>query len=301
MTDPLTDPLATSGIVVVDKPAGMTSHDVVARLRRAFGTRKVGHAGTLDPMATGVLVAGIERGTKLLAHLVAHDKVYAATIRLGAATTTDDADGEATSTAFAADLDRAALREAVNRLTGDIMQVPATVSAIKVGGRRAHELAREGVQVDLPARPVTVFTFEVLDVRRAAPYLDVDVRVHCSSGTYIRSLARDLGADLGVGGHLTALRREKVGSFTLDDAQQLPHLDEQPTLSLSLDEALSRSWPVLPVTSEEYEALAMGKWLEPRGLSGVHAAVGPDGRAVALVKEKGARLATVFVARPSTL
>ncbi|SDR93992.1 tRNA pseudouridine(55) synthase TruB [Corynebacterium timonense] len=297
----MTDPLASSGIVVVDKPAGMTSHDVVARLRRSFHTRKVGHAGTLDPMATGVLVLGIERGTKLLAHLVAHDKVYAATIRLGASTTTDDAEGEVTSTAGAADVSEAAVRAGIARLSGEIMQVPASVSAIKIGGRRAHELARAGLEVDIPARPVTIYSFDVRDIRRAAPYLDVDVRVHCSSGTYIRSLARDLGADLGVGGHLTALRREAVGSFTLDDAHGLPHLDEQPTLSLTLDEALARAWPVMPVTQDEYEALAMGKWLEPRGLTGVHAAVGPDGRAVALVKEKGARLVTVFVARPSTL
>ena len=297
----MTDPLSRSGIVVVDKPAGMTSHDVVARLRRFFGTRKVGHAGTLDPMATGVLVAGIERGTKLLAHLVAHDKVYAATIRLGASTTTDDAEGEVTATADAGGVTEEAVRGGVGKLTGAIMQVPSTVSAIKVGGRRAHELAREGVEVELPARPVTVHSFDILGFRREEGFLDVDMRVHCSSGTYIRSLARDLGADLGVGGHLTALRRERVGSFTLDDAQPLPHLEEHPCLSLTLDEALARAWPVLEVTAAEYEALAMGKWLEPRGLRGVHAAVGPDGRAVALIKEQGKRLATVFVARPSTL
>lgn len=297
----MTDPLATSGIVVVDKPAGMTSHDVVARLRRIFGTRKVGHAGTLDPMATGVLVAGIERGTKLLAHLVAHDKVYAATIRLGAATTTDDAEGEVVSAADAAAVSEEAVQRGVDTLTGDIMQVPAKVSAIKVGGRRAHELAREGVEVELPARPVTVHSFDILGAHREGSFLDVDVRVHCSSGTYIRSLARDLGADLGVGGHLTALRRERVGSFTLDDAHELPHLEKHPALSLNLDQAVTRAWPTLEVTAEEYAALAMGKWLEPRGLRGVHVAVGPDGRAVALVKEQGKRLATVFVARPSTL
>ncbi|WP_115684444.1 tRNA pseudouridine(55) synthase TruB [Corynebacterium senegalense] len=297
----MTDPLSRSGIVVVDKPVGMTSHDVVARLRRFFGTRKVGHAGTLDPMATGVLVAGIERGTKLLAHLVAHDKVYAATIRLGASTTTDDAEGGVTATADAGGVTEEAVRGGVGKLTGEIMQVPSTVSAIKVGGRRAHELAREGVEVELPARPVTVHSFDILGFRREDGFLDVDVRVHCSSGTYIRSLARDLGADLGVGGHLTALRRETVGSFTLDDAQPLPHLEEHPRLSLTLDEALTRAWPVLEVTAAEYEALAMGKWLEPRGLRGVHAAVGPDGRAAALIKEQGKRLATVFVARPSTL
>ncbi|SDL79077.1 tRNA pseudouridine synthase B [Corynebacterium mycetoides] len=295
------DPLATSGIVVVDKPAGMTSHDVVARLRRSFGTRKVGHAGTLDPMATGVLVAGIERGTKLLAHLVAEDKVYSTTIRLGQTTTTDDAEGEILATADASRISDADIRAGIAGLTGEIMQVPSSVSAIKVGGRRAHELVRAGEAVDLPARPVTVFSFEVAQVRREAGFVDVDARVHCSKGTYIRSLARDLGEALQVGGHLTALRREAVGAFTLADATPLAALETSPALSLTLDDALTRAWPVLPVTAEEYDALAMGKWLAPRGLKGVHAAVGPDGRAVALVKEQGKRLATVFVARPSTL
>ena len=296
-----TDPLASSGIVVVDKPAGMTSHDVVARLRRIFGTRKVGHAGTLDPMATGVLVAGIERGTKLLAHLVADDKTYATTIRLGVRTTTDDAEGEVVAEVNASTISDEAIMEQVTALTGDIMQVPATVSAIKIDGKRAYELTRDGVEVDIPARPVTVFSFEVSDIRRGERYIDVDARVRCSSGTYIRSLARDMGAALGVGGHLTALRRESSGPFSIDHARTLEQLEDKPGLSLSLDEALTTAWPVFPVTAEEYADLAMGKWLAPRGLRGVHAAVGPDGRAVALVREKGSRLSTTFVARPSTL
>lgn len=295
------DPLSTSGIVVVDKPAGMTSHDVVARLRRFFGTRKVGHAGTLDPMATGVLVAGIERGTKLLAHLVADDKVYSTTIRLGAVTTTDDAEGEVVSQADASALTDEAIMAEVATLTGDIMQVPSKVSAIKIDGKRAHELVREGKEVVIPARPVTVFSFDVSSIRREGSFIDLDARVHCSSGTYIRSLARDMGEALGVGGHLTALRREASGPFTLAHARTLDEFEESAELSLSLDEALTAAWPVLEVTADEYAALAMGKWLEPRGLKGVHAAVGPDGRAVALVKEKGSRLSTIFVARPSTL
>ena len=297
----MNDPLATSGIVVVDKPAGMTSHDVVARLRRFFGTRKVGHAGTLDPMATGVLVAGIERGTKLLAHLVAEDKVYETTIRLGASTTTDDAEGATVDTHDASGVTDEAIRAEVAKLTGTIMQVPSKVSAIKIDGRRAHELVRAGEEVDIPAREVTIHAFDLGEIRRDGEFVDVDARVHCSSGTYIRSLGRDLGAALGVGGHLIALRRSRVGSFSLTDARTLEQLEDSAELSLNLDEALVRAWPVLDVTAEEYDALAMGKWLEPRGLKGVHAAVGPDGRAVALVKEKGKRLATVFVARPSTL
>lgn len=279
----------------------MTSHDVVARLRRIFGTRKVGHAGTLDPMATGVLVAGIERGTKLLAHLVADDKVYSATIRLGAATNTDDAEGEVVAEPGAAHITDDQIMAQVTALTGEIMQVPAKVSAIKIGGKRAHELVREGKEVEIPPRPLTVFNFAVSAIRREGDFVDVDARVHCSSGTYIRSLARDMGEALGVGGHLTALRREASGPFTLAHARTLDELEDNAALSLTLDEALTAAWPTLEVSADEYAALAMGKWLAPRGLTGVHAAVGPDGRAVALVKEKGSRLSTTFVARPSTL
>lgn len=297
----MNDALSGSGLVIVDKPAGMTSHDVVSRLRRIFGTKKVGHAGTLDPMATGVLVLGIERGTRFLAHLVTATKTYEATIRLGAATTTDDAEGEVLSSSPATDLNPEGISAGVEKLSGEIMQRPASVSAIKINGKRAHELVREGQQVEIPARPVTVHSFEILAQRQEGNFHDLDVRVHCSSGTYIRSLARDLGEDLGVGGHLTALRRTELGPFTLDDALTLEQLAEDPRLSLSLDESLTRNFPVLQVTTEEGEALAMGKWLAPRGLEGVHAAVTPEGKAVALIKEKGKRLSTVFVARPSTL
>lgn len=297
----MTDALASSGLVVVDKPAGMTSHDVVARLRRIFSTRRVGHAGTLDPMATGVLVVGIERGTKFLAHLVATTKSYDATIRLGAATTTDDAEGEVLSEMGAASISNDDVLAGMAALTGDIMQRPASVSAIKIDGKRAHERVRAGEDIEIPARPVTVSRFEALAYRRPDHYLDIDVTVDCSSGTYIRSLARDLGESLGVGGHLTALRRTAVGPFLLADALTLDELEATPRLSLSLDDALARSYPVLPVTDEEAAALAMGKWLEPRGLDGTHAAVAPDGRSIALIREKGKRLATVFVARPSTM
>lgn len=297
----MSDVLAHSGIVVVDKPAGMSSHDVVAKLRRAFGTRKVGHAGTLDPMATGVLVAGIERGTKFLAHLVAETKTYDATIRLGMSTTTDDAEGEELSRTPAALIDATRIASEIEKLTGDIMQRPSSVSAIKIDGKRAYDRVRAGEDVTLPERPVTVFSFDVLDLRREGEFTDLDVRVHCSSGTYIRSLARDLGDALGVGGHLTALRRSAVGPFTLEHARTLEQLEADPSFSLTLDQALALSYPTLAVTEAEGQALAMGKWLEPRGLKGVHAAIDPSGKAIALVKEKGKRLSTVFVARPSTL
>lgn len=297
----MNDPLSTSGLVIVDKPAGMTSHDVVGRLRRIFGTRRVGHAGTLDPMATGVLVVGIERGTRFLAHMVAETKTYRATIRLGMSTSTDDAEGETLTTADASSLIDTAIRDAIAHLTGPIMQRPSSVSAIKVDGKRAHERVRAGEHVELPERPVTVHRFDLLDQRIEGTFYNLDVEVHCSSGTYIRSLARDLGAALGVGGHLIALRRTAVGPFTLSQAQTLEALAENPQLSLTLDQALTAAYPTLPVSEEEGRALALGKWLSPRGLRGTHAAVTPSGRAIALVKESGNRLATVFVARPATL
>ncbi|WP_040353558.1 tRNA pseudouridine(55) synthase TruB [Corynebacterium caspium] len=295
-----------SGLIVIDKPAGLTSHDVVSVVRRAMGTKKVGHAGTLDPAATGVLVLGIERGTRFLAHLVTATKSYAATIRLGAATHTDDAEGETIFTATPATLaavSAAQIAAEVAKLTGDIMQRPTAVSAIKINGKRAHELVRLGEKVDIPARPVTVSRFEVLSIDSdlSAGWIDLKVEVDCSSGTYIRALARDLGEALGVGGHLTALRRTKLGDFNSREALTLAQLKENPQLSLSLDEALIRCFPVLEVSASEGADLAMGKWLEPRGLHGVYAAVDPAGHAIALIQEKGKRLATIFVARPSTL
>jgi tRNA pseudouridine55 synthase len=216
-----------SGLVVVDKPGGMTSHDVVARVRRLAGTRKVGHAGTLDPMATGVLVVGVEKATRLLGYLAATDKEYAATIRLGQSTSTDDAEGQITGTAPAGEVAAEALAAAVAGLTGQIRQVPPVVSAIKVGGQRAYRLTRAGAAPDLPPRPVTVHEFTVTAVRRDGDLLDVDATVCCSSGTYIRALARDLGAALGTGGHLTRLRRTRVGGYRAEDARTLEQLAER--------------------------------------------------------------------------
>lgn len=285
------------GLVLVDKPAGMTSHSVVGVVRRYFGTKKVGHAGTLDPMATGLLVVGVERGTKFLAHLVAETKTYEATIRLGVETSTEDADGEVIRTADASGVTDEDIAREVSALTGDIMQRPSSVSAIKINGKRAHQLVREGETVEIPPRPVTIHSFDILE--RDGDSLRV--RVHCSSGTYIRALARDLGHALGVGAHLTALRRLTVGPFTIAEATPLAQLEDAPELSLSLDEALQACYPPLAVTEEEAQALSEGKWLAPRGLKGTHAAVAPDGRSIALIKEQGKRLATVFVARPSTL
>ncbi|AFM16843.1 tRNA pseudouridine synthase B [Mycolicibacterium chubuense NBB4] len=291
-----------AGLVIVDKPAGMTSHDVVGRCRRLFGTRKVGHAGTLDPMATGVLVVGIERATKILGLLTATDKAYAATIRLGQTTTTEDAEGELVQSVSAAGVTDDRIEAAVAPLRGDIRQIPSAVSAIKVGGKRAYALAREGQTVELAPRPVRITRFDVIAVRRDVPgVVDVDVVVDCSSGTYIRALARDVGAALGVGGHLTALRRTRVGGFGLDMARTLEQLAESPQLSYSLDEACLQAFPRRAVTEAEAVDASHGRPLPAAGIDGVYAAVAPDGRVMALMTDAGARTKSVVVIRPATL
>lgn len=292
------------GIVVVDKPPGMTSHDVVGRCRRIFSTRRVGHAGTLDPMATGVLVIGVERATKILGLLTATAKSYAATIRLGQSTSTDDADGELVHSVSARHLTGDAIESAVAGLRGDIEQVPSTVSAIKVDGKRAYRLAREGQTVELKARPVRVDRFEVRDIRPGPgghDVVDLDVEVDCSSGTYIRALARDLGDALGVGGHLTALRRTSVGRFGLDQAYPLDELAERPRLSYSLDEACLLIFPRRDLSAAEAEATRNGRSLEPAGLDGIYAACDADSRVMALLRDEGPRTKPVVVIRPATL
>lgn len=289
------------GIVIVDKPAGMTSHDVVGRCRRIFGTRKVGHAGTLDPMATGVLVVGIDRATKLLGLLTATDKSYEATIRLGQTTTTEDAEGDVVETTPATGITDEQIGHAVAALRGEIDQVPSAVSAIKVGGQRAYKLAREGRTVELAARRVRIDRFEVLAIRRVDDFIDVDVAVDCSSGTYIRALARDVGVTLGVGGHLTALRRTRVGRFGLDEAYPLDALADEPRLSHSLDEACLLSFPRRDLTLAEAESTRHGRALAPAGIDGVYAAAAPDGSVLALLQDGPQRTKSVVVLRPATL
>ena len=293
--------MTAAGLVVVDKPPGMTSHDVVGRCRRLFGTRKVGHAGTLDPMATGVLVVGIERATKILGLLTAADKGYAATIRLGQTTSTEDAEGELLQSVPAAHVADGRIEDAVAALRGDIAQVPSSVSAIKVDGQRAYALVREGRTVELAARPVRIDRFDVLAVRRDADTVDVDVAVDCSSGTYIRALARDVGDALGVGGHLTALRRTRVGRFGLDQARTLEQLAEAATLSYTLDEACLQAFPRRHLTESEAVDASHGRPLAPAGIDGLYAAVAPDGRVMALLEDAGTRTRSVVVIRPATL
>lgn len=295
------DPGSSWGLVIVDKPGGITSHDVVGRCRRIFGTRKVGHAGTLDPMATGVLVVGIERATKILGLLTVTDKSYAATIRLGQSTSTEDAEGEVLQTISAGNVTDTQIEGAVAALRGDIAQIPSAVSAVKVGGQRAYKLAREGQAVELAPRNVRIHRFDVLAVRRHDGMVDVDVEVDCSSGTYIRALARDVGDALQVGGHLTALRRTRVGRFGLDLARTLDDLAESPRLSYSLDEACLQSFPRRDLTAQEAEDTRHGRALAAAGIEGVYAATAPDGQVIALLRDEPSRTKSVVVLRPATL
>jgi tRNA pseudouridine55 synthase len=281
--------MSTAGILLVDKPAGITSHDVVSRVRRFAGTRKVGHAGTLDPAATGLLVLGLDSATRLLTYLVGLDKTYLATVRLGFATTTDDADGEPIGApADTGAITARAIHAAIEPLTGEISQVPSSVSAIKVDGKRSYDRVREGEQVVLVARTVTVSAFEVLDLRLGAHGIDLDVRVDCSSGTYIRALARDLGNTLGVGGHLTALRRTRVGPFSIRDAASLPDRDEPGAAFMAslLDPAsvAGRLFPEVRLTASERLELQQGK--RPR-LSMLDAALADDDGPIAAIDENG--------------
>ena len=323
------DPTVGDGLLIVDKPAGWTSHEVVGACRRLCGTRKVGHAGTLDPMATGVLVVGVNRATRLLTYLVGADKAYAATIRLGQATVTDDAEGEVTAQApqqavvvLTSAQGVARLAEAVAALTGEITQVPSAVSAIKVDGKRSYARVRAGEDVQLAGRAVTVTRFDVLARRavetEAGPVLDLDVEVEVSSGTYVRALARDLGEALGVGGHLTALRRTRVGGFTLESACGIEQLEQAraagaprhpapgetavPGTSglplLTLADAARASMPVRELDADEAHRVGHGVRIasaEP-GRLGPVAAFAPDGTLVAVLDESGERVMpqTVF-------
>lgn len=294
-----------AGLLIVDKSGGLTSHDVVSQCRKALKTRRVGHAGTLDPMATGVLVLGVERATKMLGLLSLTTKEYTATVRLGSATTTDDAEGEVVSTCDAGAVTDTDIDAAVQGLSGTISQIPSTVSAIKVDGRRAHALVRDGHEVVLEPRTVTVSRFDVLERRRGddpvSTWVDLDVHVECSSGTYVRALARDLGAILGVGGHLTALRRTRVGPFGLEHARTMDEVQRDPRVSLDIDSAARTAFPRRDISADDAESLSQGRWLDPIGLAGVYAAVDPDGHTIALVQERGKRASTVMVVRPATL
>ena len=292
--------MTPSGLVIVDKPKGITSHDVVSKIRKLAGTRRVGHAGTLDPMATGVLVVGVEKATRLLGHLALTEKQYTGTIRLGQSTASDDADGAVTAVVPATHLRDADIARAVASLTGEIEQVPPGVSAIKVAGQRSYKLARAGAAPELAARRVTVSEFAVAGIRRQADVIDVDVAVTCSSGTYIRALARDVGAALTVGGHLTVLRRTRVGPYDAGQARTLDQLAERLEV-VPLAAAAAAAFARRELTADEARQVGHGIRLPAVGAGpGPVAAFGPDGALVALLTEEDgrARSLAVFAADP---
>jgi len=281
------------GLLLVDKPGGMTSHDVVARARRVLSVRKVGHAGTLDPMATGLLILGVGAATRLLGYVGGHDKTYEATIRLGQSTVTDDREGDVLSTTSAAHLDDDGIRAALAAQTGPLQQVPSSVSAVKVEGRRSYDRVRAGEEVELAPRSVTVHQLEVHRIKRPTPDLvDVDVTVTCTAGTYIRAIARDAGAALGVGGHLTALRRTASGPFTIAQAAPVEEagaalLADGGTGFLPLADAATTVFPARTLTADETRAVFYGQRIPATGAPGPHAAVDPGGRLAALIEDSG--------------
>ncbi len=284
--------MTRSGVLVVDKPQGWTSHQVVGRCRRLLGTRKVGHAGTLDPLATGVLVVGVNRATRLLGHLALHDKRYLATVRLGVATVTEDADGEVTATPGARDLTEHVIRQAMAGFVGDISQVPSAVSAIKVDGKRSYARVRAGEDVVLPARQVSVTRFDLVASRlsdaEGVACIDLDVDVECSSGTYVRALARDLARRLGTEGHLTVLRRTRVGGYTLDDVTVDVTGDpaDTPPALMTMAEAARRSFPVTQIDSTAAKAVTYGKALD-LSLDRLTGLIDPEGDLIALYRPAG--------------
>jgi tRNA pseudouridine55 synthase len=293
------------GLIVVDKPAGMTSHDVVARIRRLAKTRRVGHGGTLDPMATGVLIIGVNKATRLLTYVIGATKSYAGTIRLGQATLTDDAEGDVTATADVAGVTEEAIHAGLAAQRGEIDQVPSAVSAIKINGQRSYKRVRDGESVEIPARRVTVSRLEILDIRRTVAgeqaVIDVDIDVACSSGTYIRAIARDLGTALAVGGHLTALRRTAVGRMTLAEAATLEQLEERApdVVGLPMAEAARQSFPERIATEDEARVLSHGGPLPAVGIDGPYAVFAPTGELLAIVTERHALARADIVLAPA--
>ena len=289
--------MAIPGLVLIDKPTGWTSHDVVAKVRKAIGTKKVGHAGTLDPLATGLLVLGIESGTKLLTFLVGADKTYEAMIRLGQKTISDDSESAVIATASPDEIAKLSdedIARGIAKLTGVIMQTPSSVSAIKVAGKRAYDLVRAGEEVELKTREVKIYSFEMLSVKRVSGFMDVKVRVECSSGTYIRAMARDLGNLLGVGGHITALRRTKVGHFDVTEANSIEELGELRLTELAT--AARQLFPVVELTESEVTDLIHGKRISGKSeVSGLAAGLSTSGKLVAVLESVKTDLKSVVV------
>ena len=285
----------SDGFLVVDKAGGMTSHDVVAVGRKALGTRKVGHAGTLDPMATGILVLGFGNGTRLLQYITDGDKSYVATIVLGASTITDDSEGEILDSTDASEVEDAEIKRVLATMVGTIAQRPSSVSAVKVGGERAYDRVRAGETFELAAREVTITQLDVLDIRHLQSTTEVDIEVTCSAGTFIRAIARDLGAELKVGGHLSALRRTRVAGFTLDSAVSFEDLKAQKFTALGLADVARATFVVRELTLDEVQELSFGRPLTENRHTQIAAALSPDNRLIALLKDEGAKAKPIAV------
>ena len=274
------------GFLVVDKAPAMTSHDVVAVARKALGTRKVGHAGTLDPMATGVLVLGFGNGTRLLQYITDGDKSYVATVVLGAATVTDDQEGEVISEADTSKITDEEIKSGLLKMVGEIQQRPSSVSAVKVAGERAYDRVRAGEVFELAARTITISSLDILDIRRQGSRIQIDIDVTCSAGTFIRAIARDLGNQLKVGGHLSALRRTRVAGFSIDQAITFEALKGQDFKALELSDVARQTFKVRELALDEVAELSFGRPLTLNASDEIFAALSPDNRLIALLKNE---------------
>jgi tRNA pseudouridine55 synthase len=285
----------TDGFLVVDKAPGMTSHDVVAVARKALGTRKVGHAGTLDPMATGVLVLGFGNGTRLLQYITDGDKSYTATIILGAATITDDREGEVISEADASHITDDQIKTGLAKMIGEIAQRPSSVSAVKVGGERAYDRVRAGEVFELAARTITISALDILEIRHLGALMEIDIDVTCSAGTFIRAIARDLGSDLQVGGHLCALRRTRVAGFPISQAISFEDLKAQSFSPLELADVARATFQVRELGLDEVQELSFGRPLQANASDLIFAALSPDDRLIALLKNESGKAKPIAV------
>jgi tRNA pseudouridine55 synthase len=285
----------TDGFLVVDKAPGMTSHDVVAVARKALGTRKVGHAGTLDPMATGVLVLGFGNGTRLLQYITDCDKSYTATIVLGVATVTDDREGEVISEVDASQITDAQIKSGLAKMIGEIAQRPSSVSAVKVGGERAYDRVRAGEVFELAARTITISVLNILEIRHLGARIEIDINVTCSAGTFIRAIARDLGSDLPVGGHLSALRRTRVAGFPISQAISFADLKAQSFTPLELADVARATFQVRELALDEVQELSFGRPLSVNATEAIYAALSPDDRLIALLKNESGKAKPIAV------
>jgi tRNA pseudouridine55 synthase len=285
----------SDGFLIVDKEPVMTSHDVVAMGRKALGTRKVGHAGTLDPMSTGVLVLGFGNGTRLLQYITDGDKSYEATIVLGASTITDDHEGEVIESHDASNVDNESIEKILNAMVGTISQRPSSVSAVKVGGERAYDRVRSGEVFELAPRTITITSLNILEIRHLDHTTEVDIDVTCSAGTFIRAIARDLGDALRVGGHLRALRRTRVAGFALDVATTITDLKAKTFTALDLTDVARRTFPARELTVEEVRELSFGRSLSPSLTPAITAAISSENILIALLKNDGDKAKPVAV------